>query len=129
MFTPHTVDSGSVLPWEYLPAAAGSYEAGQMLQTANGVLSVIGAPSATTPAYLCMGKATVEAGELIPVTRVSHDVIYQTTLGGDADGKGVGAKLQVGAGGLFASVDAEGTFEVTYLEDTAQGSVVRGRFL
>ena len=35
MFRPHTSNNGAVLPFEYLPAAAGDYEAGQLLNVEN----------------------------------------------------------------------------------------------
>lgn len=128
MFRPHMSNNGAVLPFEYLPAAAGSYEAGQLLNVTGGKLAAISAASKTTPAYLCMGKHTVADGENLPVTRVSDDVIYETELGAEAAAATVGTMLEVSAGGLTADAAAAGTFEVVFLEDTAAGSVVRGRF-
>lgn len=129
MFRPHMSNNGAVLPFEYLPAAAGSYEAGQLLNVTGGKLTAIGAACKTTPAYLCMGKHTVADGENLPVTRVSDDMIYETELGAEAADATVGTKLEVSAGGLTADAAAAGTFEVVFLEDTAAGSVVRGRFV
>lgn len=129
MFRPHTSNHGAVLPFEYLPAAAGDYEAGQMLNVTGGKLVAIDAACKTTPAYLCMGKHTVADGENLPVTRVSDDVIYETNLDAEAAAATVGTKLEVSAGGLAADAAAEGTFEVVFLEDTVAGSAVRGRFV
>lgn len=129
MFRPHSSNNGATLPFEYLPAAAGDYEAGQLLKVTNGKLAALDAASTTTPAYLCMGKHTVADDENLPVTRVSDDVIYETNLSAEAAAAVVGTKLQVSAGGLAADAGAEGTFEIVFLEDTAAGSVVRGRFV
>lgn len=134
MFLPIKSDNGAVLPWEYMPAEAGTYVAGQLLavDTTTGHLEPIAADLVTTPPYLCMADIKVEtAGTPIPVTRVSKDYIYETTLAEEAAGAVVGTKLQVEAGGLLASKPASGsgTFEVVSLDGTAAGDAVRGRWL
>ena len=129
MFRPHSSNNGAVLPFEYLPAAAGEYEAGQLLNVTGGKLVKLSAACTTIPAYLCMGKHTVADGENLPVTRVSDDIIYETELGAQAVDAGIGAKLQVSSGGLTADAAAAGKFEVVFLEGTAEGSTVRGRFV
>ena len=128
MFRPHTSNNGAVLPFEYLPAAAGAYVAGQMLNMSGGKLVAISAVCKTTPAYLCMGTHTVADGENLPVTRVSDDVIYETELGAAAEAAAIGSKLEISAGGLAVDAAATGTFELVFLDGTAQGSMVRGRF-
>lgn len=128
MFTPHKTDTGAVLPWEYLPAVAGTYQAGQLLNASAGALNPISAASKTTPGYLCMANITVTEGQLVPVTRIQHTAIYETQLSAEAAAAKEGTKLQVSAGGLQADAAAEGSFEITYIEGTAAGSMVRGRF-
>lgn len=128
MFSPHKTDTGAVLPWEYMPAAAGTYQAGQLLNAKNGSLTPVSAASTTTPGYLCMADITVAAGQLVPVTRIQHTAIYETQLSAEAAGAAEGSKLQVSAGGLQVDAAAAGSFEVTYIEGTAAGSMVRGRF-
>ena len=129
MFRPHSSNHGAVVPFEYLPASAGDYVAGQMLNMSGGKLVAISAASKTTPAYLCMGKHTVADGENLPVTRVSDDVIYETELSAEAAAAVPGSKLEVSVGGLAVDATAAGTFEVVFLEGTVAGSVVRGRFV
>lgn len=134
MFLPIKSDNGAVLPWEYMPAEAGTYVAGQLLavDATTGHLEPIAADLVTTPPYLCMADIKVEtAGTPIPVTRVSKDYIYETTLAEEAAGAVVGTKLQVEAGGLLAGLLASGsgTFEVVSLDGTAAGDAVRGRWL
>ena len=128
MFSPHKTDTGAVLPWEYMPAAAGTYQAGQLLNAKNGSLTPVSAASPTTPGYLCMANITVTAGQLVPVTHIQHTAIYETQLSAEAADAAEGTKLQVSAGGLQVDAAAAGSFEVTYIEDTAAGSMVRGRF-
>lgn len=129
MFHPHTTDTGAVQPWEYLGAAAGTYKAGQLLNVSGGKLAAVSAASTTTPGYLCMADITVTGEEQVPVTRIKHDAVYETSLSAKADSAKVGSKLQVSAGGTQVDAAAAGTFEVTYIEGTAAGSMVRGRFL
>lgn len=128
MFYPHKTDNGAVMPWEYMPANAGTYQAGQLLNAKNGSLTPVSAASTTTPGYLCMANITVTAGQLVPVTRIQHTAIYETQLSAEAADAAEGTKLQVSAGGLQVDAAAAGSFEVTYIEDTAAGSMVRGRF-
>ena len=128
MFLPHSHDKGALQPWEYTEAAAGTYQVGQLLDVTGGKLTAISAVKTTTPAYVCMASKTVEAGEVLPVQRVAKDVIYETHLSAAAEAATVGTKLRISAGGLLADGGAAGTFEVVYIEGTAAGSVVRGRF-
>ena len=131
MFFPIKNDSGAVLPWEYLAAEAGTYQAGQLLNldTSTGHVEAISAEQTTTPPYLCMADITVaDAGTPIPVTRISRDSIYETTLAAAASGTVTGGKLQVASGGLQATTGA-GTFEVVALDGTQSGDTVRGRWL
>lgn len=129
MFSPHKSDTGAVLPWEYLPGAAGTYAAGQLLNVTGGKVAAVSAASTTTPPYLCMADITVAAGGIVPVTRIQKDVIYETELSAAATAATVGTKLQVAAGGTQVNAAAAGSFEVVYLDDTAAGARVLGRFL
>lgn len=128
MFLPHASDTGALQPWEYLPAAAGSYKVGQLLNVVSGKLTAIAEASTTTPPYLCMSNITVADGENVPVIRVNTNYIYETRLSAAAASAKVGTKLQVTAGGLEADAAAAGSFEAVFLEGTTAGSVVRGRF-
>lgn len=125
----HSTDSGAVHPWEYMPATAGTYQAGQMLTTKNGVLSPVSAAMTTTPGYICMANITVAEGDNIPVTRIQKDAVYETQLSAKAESAAIGAKLQVSAGGLQVDAAAAGTFELTYVDGTEAGNMVRGRFV
>ena len=77
-----------------------------------------------------MGDVTLgEGGGMLPVTRISHTVTYETQLSAAAEGAAEGSKLEVSAGGLQVDAAAAGTFEVTYIDGTTAGSMVRGRFI
>ncbi len=126
-FYPKTC-TGNLKPWEYLPAAAGTYEAGQMLNISGGKLVAISAVCKTTPAYLCMADVTVADGGNLPVAKVVPETIFVTTLSAAAAGTVLGTLLEVTAGGKQVDNAAAGTFEVVYVADTAAGGEVHGRF-
>jgi len=128
-FTPHKSDTGAVPPHEYIPAAAGKYEAGQLLTTSGGMVAAIAASSSAFPPYLCMSDREIEeAGDLLAVTRVNRNIIYETTLVAPAASAAPGARLQIAAGGLQA-LAGNGSFELVNVDGTAAGDIVRGRFV
>lgn len=127
MIIPHSYDN-ALQPWEYLPAAAGTYKVGQALTVTGGKVAAIGKASTTTPPYICMAETTVADGEALPVIRVRNETIFESTLSEEAAAATIGSKLQVSADGLTVDAAAAGTFEVVYIEGTAAGNVVRGRF-
>lgn len=128
MFVPIKRDNGAMLPWEYLGAAAGTYRAGQMLTVSEGKLTALSLASTETPPYLCMADVKAAEGQVIPVTRVEGDCIYETQLKAAYEAAKAGAKMQVDADGLTAS-EGEGTFELVEVSGTKQGDFVRGRFV
>ena len=130
MFVYHKGDNGAVPPWEYSEAVGGHYQVGQLLTVnTDGKVAKLAAASVKTPPYLCMADATVSvAGGTLPCTRVSDDYIYETTLAAAMDTLKVGAKLSVAATGLNSAA-AAGTFEVVSLDGTAEGDIVRGRWV
>lgn len=128
MFVPIKRDTGAMLPWEYLGSAEGTYQAGQMLTVKDGKLAALEAPGTTTPPYLCMADVKAAAGQVIPVTRVEGDCIYETQLKALYASAKAGVKMQVDQDGLTAS-EGEGTFELVEVSGTQAGDTVRGRFV
>ncbi len=128
MFLPHSNLSGAVHPWEYLPAAAGSYQVGQLLTVSGGQLAAITAARKTTPEYVCMATKTAQAGENLPVIRVDKETIFETSLSAEAATAAIGSLLEISAGGEQVDAAAAGTFELCHVEGTAKDSIVRGRF-
>ena len=128
-FTVHKSDTGAVPPNEYLPAAVGTYEVGQMLTMTDGVLAPLASATTTTPPYICQSKTEIkEAGEKLTVNRVSKDVIYLTSLSAASAAAVPGGRLRVSEGGKQVSTGA-GTFEIVSIDGTAIDSAVRGRFV
>ena len=128
MFIPKNIN-GTMQPWEYYPAAAGTYKAGQLVNATGGKIQPVSAASKTTPGYVCMANITVAEGDNIPVTRIQKDAVYETQLSAETESASIGAKLQVSAGGLQVDAAAAGTFELTYADGTEAGDMVRGRFV
>ena len=129
MFSPHKNGTGAVLPWEYIPAAAGTYAAGQLLQVSGGKLAAISSALTTTPPYLCMGAIAVADGELLPVTRIAADVVYTAPLSAAADSATVGTKLRISAGGKEVDAGAAGSFDGVAIDGNKAGDIVYGRFI
>lgn len=125
MFTPHKYPNASVAPWEYYPAAAGTYKAGQLVELIDGQMAAFADANGVMP-YLCMADITVEDGGIIPAIFCNADTIYATELAADAAGAKVGSMAAI-TDGLTATIDDAGTFEITALEGTTAGSVVYGR--
>lgn len=126
-FLPHQNDKG-LQPWEYYPAAAGSYKVGQMLTMTDGKLKALSAASKVTPPYVCMAEKTVAADEPLPVIRVTNEMIFETQLSAAAEAAKIGSLLEVSAGGMAVDATAAGTFELVYIDGTAAEAMVRGRF-
>lgn len=129
MFLPYKSDTGTLQPWEYMPAAAGTYQAGQLLAVTAGKLSALADASKTTPPYLCMADVTAADGQIVPVQRVTSGVIFVTQLGCGVEGSVVGTKMQVSSGGMSVDSFSAGTFEILWQEGTADESAVLGRFV
>ena len=130
MFMKFQNDDGHNDPFEKLPAAAGEYKAGQMLNMSSGKLAKLTAATKTTPGYLCVSNCKVEtAGDELTVVRVDKGTIYETQLSADTEGAKPGAKLEISAGGEKVDGVAAGTFEVVYADGIAEGDMVRGRFV
>ena len=127
MLIPKNIN-GTMQPWEYYPAAAGTYKAGQLVNATGGKIQPVSAASKTTPGYVCMADITVEDGGLVPVARIQKDAVYVTELSAEAAAAAIGSMLEVSAGGLAVAAAAAGTFEVTYVAATAAGSEIHGRF-
>lgn len=127
MFNPK-YKTGATQPWEFYPAAAGTYVVGQLLNLTGGKLTAVSAASKTTPGYLCCGNVTVAEGDVVPVIHIEAGEILVTQLSAEAASAAPGTMLEVSAGGLQVDGAAAGTFEVTFLEGTAAGSTVWGRF-
>ena len=123
-FSIHTTDDGRVPGLEYLPCGAVVPKAGMAMKLQNGKLAA--AKGAELPLYLSMAerKEACENGELIPVIRISSDMVFET-----ATPQGFAAvpgdRVQLSADGLDLAAEQGGAAEVAYADDSA----VRIRFV
>lgn len=116
--------------WEYLPVNSADIALGEMLTTGEiGLLST--ASGTTKPQYISMCELHVEesAGVVIPVIRVTEDIIFETTASVSMSGVKVGNKVCLSSDGKEVNASTtDGVAEIVWMEDTAAGSKVRVRF-
>lgn len=112
---------------EYLPAAAITPKIGLALAFSEGKLAV-----STTPEFICLQEksAAVAAGTIIPVLRISKDMLFKAPLDGSTAFT-AGTIAQLASGGLKIDADGStgGVFLITELDGTAEGDTVRGYFV
>ena len=120
MFVPHKNAAGNVIPWEYLPAGAITPKAGMALVQSSGNLAV--ASGTTSPTYLSMMEkdSACTAGDIIPVIRVDHDTIYETTNQASFASIKRGDKVTLHTDGLqVTATKTSGIAEVVDFDDVA----------
>lgn len=129
MFKVYKTDDGRNCPIEYLPAGAITLKLGMALTVSAGKLAV--ATGATRPAYISMTETAnaVTAGTLVPVIRVSEEIIYETENSASFTGVSVGSKVTLDTTGTKVTATTEGgVAEVVGMEGTAVGSKIHVRF-
>lgn len=125
-FTQFQLKDGHV-PFEYMQAGALTLEIGTALTVTAGKLAL--ATATTAPTYISQFLGTTVDGDIIPVTRVQSEMIYETELSVASADIAVGKKYTIDAtGGKITATDTGGVAEVTALEGTAVGSKVLVRF-
>ncbi len=127
-FKIHVTADGLVPAVEYLPAGAITPKVVLALTQTGGLL--VSAVGAQAPSYIsmCERELACEAGEVIPVVRVSGDMIFETTFSADADSVALGDKVTISADGLSVTATTGGPAEVVYIDGTEKGSMCRVRF-
>lgn len=129
MFRVFKTDDGRNCPIEYLPAGAITPKLGMALTVSSGKLAV--ATGTTRPAYISMTEAhsAVTAGTVIPVIRVSEDIIYETENSASFTGVNVGSKVTLdNTGTKVTATTTDGVAEIVGIEGTAVGSKIHVRF-
>lgn len=119
-------DDGHVEPFEYLAAGAITPTIGKALTLSSGLLAV--ASGTTAPAYLaaCEGSAALTSGTVIPVTRVSKEAIYETSLSVAGTSLKVGDKVTIAsAGDQVTATTTSGTAEIVCFPDGDKTSGAR----
>ena len=129
MFKVFKTDDGRNCPIEYLPAGAITPKLGMALTVTAGKLAV--ATGTARPAYISMTEAhsALTAGTVIPVIRVSEDIIYETENSVAFTGVNVGSKVTLDSTGTkVTATTTDGVAEVVGIEGTAVGSKIHVRF-
>ena len=121
MFVPHKNAAGNTIPWEMLPAGAITPKVGMALVQTNGNLAIATGYNAPTYISMCDKDSPCTAGDLIPVIRVDHDTIYETTNSAAFTTSKRGDKVTLNANdGLSVTATKEsGVAEVVDFDDAA----------
>ena len=129
-FIPHSIEDGHVPAFEYLPCSAITPKIGMALTVSSGNLAI--ATGTTKPSYISMVEkdAACTAGDIIPVIRVTEDIIFEVTNSASLSGVGVGAKVTLHAsnGLQITATTASGVAEIVNKSGDASGSRVLVRF-
>lgn len=103
-FKIHTVLDGHIPSWQYLPAAAGSYCAGQATVFSGGKLapvsSGVGENTDKGRHYVCMADVTVEEDGLLPVVAAEEMILWEVPLAADAASLAAGQAYTISADGM-----------------------------
>lgn len=114
---------------EYHAVTTGeSFELGEALVMSSGLLTKCGATA--TPTFIAMkAAASAPAGTVIPVLRVSKEVIYETELSAASPSIAKGAKYTLASSGRgITATTTSGVAEVVDWDGKAAGDKVRVRF-
>jgi hypothetical protein len=121
MFVPHKNAAGNVIPWEYLPCGAITPKIGMALIQSSGNLAI--ATGSADPAYISMIEkdSACTAGDIIPVIRVDHDTIYETSNSASFASikKGDKVTLHASSGLQVTATKTDGVAEVVGFDDVA----------
>lgn len=126
-FLIHTADS---LPIEYLPCSAITPKVGMALTQTGGNLAI--AAGTTKPTYISLVEksAACSAGDIIPVLRITEEMVFETSFSASAADIKLGNKVTLHAtsGMQVTATTSSGVAEVVYMDGTASGSMCRVRF-
>lgn len=129
-FYPETVIDGHVPPWEYLPTNVIQPKVGMALILTNGRLSI--ATGTNKPEYICMAEHPdiVAAGTIVPVIRVTPEILFKTSNSASLIGVNVGARvtLHASSGMQVTGTTTSGVAEIIAKSGDASGSDMYVRF-
>lgn len=128
-FKIYSIDDNRVPGIEYLPAGAITPKVGMALTQSSGQLALATGETAPTYISMCEKDSACTAGDIIPVMRVSKDMILETTFAAAATSIKLGDKVTLHTDGLqVTATTTKGVAEVIYMDGTASGSMCRVRF-
>lgn len=125
-FIPHKYRDGQLDPWEPKPATAGlTLEVGKLMKLESGKLAV--ATATDTPEYICMEhrKEQTVDGQMVHVTAVSEETIYETTLSEASASITVGSTYNIDSTGMMVTATGGGSIRVESYEGKEAGDKVR----
>lgn len=125
----HTVDDGHNPPHEYHPAGGKLVpKAGMALKLESGKLAAASGADEVKYVSMCEREAACADGELIPVIRAGHDIIFETTAQAAMTAVNAGDTVQIHTDGLQVTATKSGCAEVVWKGGNAVGDPVRVRF-
>lgn len=120
-------EDGHVPAWEYKPCGAITPKVGLALVESSGNLAV--ASGTTKPEYICMAEYenAVTAGEIIPVVRVTNDIVFAAPLSEAGTSLKVGQSVTLASNGLeLTATTTSGVAKIMEFEGgQAKGDIVR----
>ena len=129
-FKIYKTDDGRIPGIEYLPCSAITPKVGMALVQSSGNLAIATGTTAPTYISMCEKDSACTAGDIIPVIRVSKDMVFETTFSAAATSVKLGNKVTLHAsdGMSVTATTTDGVAEVVYMDGTASGSMCRVRF-
>lgn len=127
-FIVHSTDDGRIPGIEYHPASTITPQVGMALSFQTGKLAVV---SEGAPTYISMTSrdAALSDGDVIPVIRVSPDMIFSTVSNASMASVNPGDLVTLHTDGLsVTATTASGVAEIVKIIDPAQGGEVLVRF-
>jgi len=130
-FLPYKFD-GTARPQslDYLPAAAITPKVGMALKWDSGKLTLCS--GTTKPEYISMTErdAALTAGDIIPVLKITPDLVLETVTSADASAVADGSKVTIATDGLrVTATTTSGVAQIVSRDGTgAAGDKVRVRF-
>ena len=129
-FKVHSIDDGRVPGIEYLPCGAITPKVGMAMIQTSGNLAIATGTNVPTYISMCEKDSACTAGDIIPVIRVSKDMVFETTFSAAPSSIKLGSKVTLHAsdGMSVTATTTDGVAEVVYMDGTTSGSMCRVRF-
>ena len=129
-FKIYKTDDGRIPGIEYLPCSAITPKVGMALVQSSGNLAIATGTTAPTYISMCEKDSACTAGDIIPVIRVSKDMVFETNFSAAATSVKLGNKVSLLAsdGMSVTATTTDGVAEVVYMDGTASGAMCRVRF-
>lgn len=123
-FIPHKIGSTEQTAFEYIDAAAATYQIGEALAfNAAGLLALCGAT--VKPQYIAMKNVTLAENGRLCVTPVRPDIVYETHNQAAFTSVKKGSRVTLHTDGMrVTATTAGGVATVLDFEGTAAGRVV-----